>query len=361
LIHNKKEVKTLNIKALFYDYKLNISHKYVELIIVFAGMFNLFLLIPDLTLVDSNIKRLSILIARGIFSLAVFIIFIYKDHVNTFKQFSTLVTIGEFTHVAIFLFVLSQYKKPDFLIQTLGMIVILIAVFSIPNKWANMLSVAIIGSIGFFICTSVFIDKIEQTYFWSAIVYIPVVIIICAITAWNNEKHQFNEFIAKDELQRISSTDYLTNAVNRYKMKEEADKWIDFCHRHSLPLSLIFIDVDNLKKINDKLGHLAGDIVLVEISNLIQGHLKESDILARWGGDEFILLLPDISLKDAIKITEEIKNTLCNKTFMHEINVTCSYGVATLKEETDFESLLEEADNFMYKGKKLGKNNIQWC
>jgi diguanylate cyclase (GGDEF)-like protein len=195
--------------------------------------------------------------------------------------------------------------------------------------------------------------------FGAAAVYILLVIVICSASAYMAELYQYREYMAKTRLEELSSTDYLTQAANRFKLEKEAGKWMDFCRRQKLPLTVVFLDVDNMKCINDHFGHSAGDSVLMSLSRLIQAQLRSSDILARWGGDEFILLLPNATLIDAINLTERLRKLVKGFTFLDGIHTTCSFGVAEMKGETDFKELVRAADKRMYRGKELGKDRVQ--
>ena len=194
----------------------------------------------------------------------------------------------------------------------------------------------------------------------ASVVYISISILLCAFSARNSEIHQYREFVAKSELERVGSVDYLTNTANRFKMEEEAGRWIDFCHRQGYPLALVFIDIDDLKTINDRFGHNAGDSVLMNMTHIIRSQIRNTDILARWGGDEFVLLMPNMTLDNAIGVSERIRSAIINNNFTKGIRVTCSFGVVAMKDGSVFQNLIEEADTLMYTGKKLGKNNVQW-
>jgi len=350
----------LNIKESYYDYKLFVSQKYISILILVASLVNLLLLIPDLTLIESTAKRISIIIVRVVFSLILISVHLRINKIKTFKQFAKVISICEIIAFVVFLFIFSLYSPPSFLIQTIGLIILIIISFFVPNQWNNMLYIAVLGSIGFFVCASVFVESVNMTEFWAALVYVLISILFCAISANNSEKNQFKEFKAKRELQHISSTDYLTKTANRFKMEEEAGRWIAFCKRHDLPLSLVFIDVDNMKIINDRFGHSAGDSVLANLAKMIQKQLRSSDILARWGGDEFIMLFPNVTLNNAIELTERIKNCIKEGSVNKEIEVSCSFGIVEMKEDSNFKTMLLKADHLMYEGKKNGKDSIQF-
>ncbi|MGE5614077.1 MAG: GGDEF domain-containing protein [Bacillota bacterium] len=342
----------------YYNYKLLISRKYLGIVAFIAAVFNLLLLVPDLTLIDGITKKISIAVVRVFFSLILFgVIFIVK-RIKTFGMFSIIITACELFSVANFLFVFILYDNPDLLIQAMGLITIIIIVFNVPNRWVYMLATSIIGSVGFIVFAYFFDESFILNRFAAASVYITIAVVLCAISAWNTEIHQRKEYFARDELKRIGTTDYLTNTANRFKIEEEADRWIDFCKRNGLPLCLVFIDIDNLKSINDIHGHHKGDSVLAEMANLIHSKLHNSDVLARWGGDEFVLLLPNVTLENAVAISERIREAIYNYDFVEGVKVTCSFGVVAMKENSVFESMVRESDELMYSGKKLGKNIV---
>ncbi|MFB0919427.1 MAG: diguanylate cyclase, partial [Oscillospiraceae bacterium] len=226
------------------------------------GLINLSMLIPDLKLIDSASTRLSIAIIRIIYTLILLIFALKIKSITSFTVLSLIISLCELIAVGIFLFVFSQYSHPSFLIQAMGLIIIILSMFLIPNRWGCMLSVSLFAAVGFFICASVFVGSVDSAEYAAAVSYIAIVILLCTVSAINSERHQVSEYIARTELERISTTDFLTDTANRLKMSEEAKRWIAFCKRHNLPLSLIFFDVDDLKIINDRYGHSAGDSLL---------------------------------------------------------------------------------------------------
>jgi len=258
------------------------------------------------------------------------------------------------------LYIFNQYPHPDFMIQTLGVITIIITTFLIPNTWKNMIIVVAVTEISFLLMAILSVPAVDQMNFTAGAVYITIDAALCAFFAWNRQESQRKEFTARQELDRQSSTDHLTQATTRFKLEEEAERWLGFCRRQGIPLSLVFIDVDNLKPINDKYGHLAGDKVLSEIVLRIRASLRESDITARWGGDEFVLLLPDSDLAATVAISECIRLTIESRPVFDGISVTCSFGVVAMNGASTFETMIHEADDLMYKSKNLGRNRIEY-
>jgi diguanylate cyclase (GGDEF)-like protein len=164
-----------------------------------------------------------------------------------------------------------------------------------------------------------------------------------------------------NQLKTAATVDPLTNCYNRRALDTLITSDIFYARRYGTALSVIMIDVDNFKKINDVHGHHAGDAVLKDICTLLPSLVRKSDYLARYGGEEFVLVLPDTSLYSAVRLAEKLRK----KIEMHEtrlsdksIRVTASFGVASLENKQDGGSLLREADERLYKAKEIGKNRV---
>lgn len=342
----------------YHNHRLSSSRRYIVGLIYIAAVINLLLLIPDLLLIEKESAKISVAAVRVVYSLILFILRFNVKAIRSFDTFSVVISLSEACAMGIFLFVFSQYGSPDLLIQTMGLITLIVIVFLIPNRWSYMLLIALFGSAGFFIGGLFFIQPIIISDFVAASLYVIIVTILCAFTSLNSEKHQFREFIALSRLEHISSTDYLTDAANRLKMFEEAERWLSFCKKQTLPLSLIFLDVDDLKIINDRCGHMMGDLVLTNLAKSIRGTLRSSDTLARWGGDEFVILLPNASLEQATALVRRIEEIIRDNIFVEGRSISCSFGIAEMKMDSSFEALVREADKLMYSAKQRGKNAV---
>ena len=166
-------------------------------------------------------------------------------------------------------------------------------------------------------------------------------------------------FITGKLIQRLnlaSHTDFLTGLWNRRYFHLRLDlKEID-ATKNNTPLCVALIDVDNFKKINDIYGHVKGDLLLAEVADVLQGNTRSSDIVARWGGDEFAIILSDTSLADAYEILERIRCKIEN-IFYSSYGLTISAGLITLKPGQNLKELLIKADQALYKAKTL-KNSV---
>ena len=159
-------------------------------------------------------------------------------------------------------------------------------------------------------------------------------------------------------LERLAITDPLTGLVNRRGGERNIAKEISRARRHQSPLSAVLFDIDRFKIINDTLGHQTGDRILREISSLLRRTVRAYDTVIRWGGEEFLLVLPGVALTEAQLLAERIRVAV-EKLRLSEIGrVTISGGVATLSGDFTFESMLTDADARLYQAKDAGRNRI---
>ncbi|HHD75373.1 MAG TPA: GGDEF domain-containing protein [Campylobacterales bacterium] len=162
----------------------------------------------------------------------------------------------------------------------------------------------------------------------------------------------------KHKLEKSADFDPLTNVYNRVKLMS-IFKDLKYASKHNEVVSLILFDIDKFKRINDTYGHNIGDKVLIELSSLVKGMLREHDILARWGGEEFVILLSDTSIEKAKVITERIRREIEKYPFETVKKVTCSFGITELTSRDDNQvDFLERADQALYEAKEGGRNRV---
>ncbi|MFA6192398.1 MAG: diguanylate cyclase [Sulfurimonas sp.] len=179
-----------------------------------------------------------------------------------------------------------------------------------------------------------------------------------SVLQYNNAARYVVVFTDISSLQSLSTNDSLTGIANRLHFGMVYEHLISMAKREHSDLGVIFFDIDHFKKINDNHGHLVGDSVLKSISNLVQHKTRKSDIFARWGGEEFIILLPNTPLESCIVIAEGIRLAIANQDFVNSLRVTCSFGVATLRENESSIELIKRVDSLLYEAKELGRNRV---
>ncbi len=159
-------------------------------------------------------------------------------------------------------------------------------------------------------------------------------------------------------MEKQATTDTLTGCYNRKMfndlLKSEAKK----AARHHKKFALILLDIDNFKSVNDTYGHLTGDEVLKEMAAVTRETIRESDIFARWGGEEFAVLLPETGLKGAAILAEKIRGNIKSHRFGKAGNLTCSFGVTQFDPDEPRDTLISNADWALYHAKNHGKNQV---
>ncbi|WP_295448132.1 diguanylate cyclase [uncultured Thiodictyon sp.] len=164
---------------------------------------------------------------------------------------------------------------------------------------------------------------------------------------------------ADERTRLMAMQDPLTGTWNRIRLDEAAQTEMARFVRHGHPVSVIMVDLDHFKGINDKFGHASGDRILRGFSRIAQDCIRANDVLGRWGGEEFVLLLPDSTLPDAVALAERIRSALAGHAFGGGIKVTASFGVATCQASDTWESWLHRADLALYRAKAAGRNRVE--
>ncbi|ANJ68325.1 hypothetical protein A9404_06435 [Halothiobacillus diazotrophicus] len=160
------------------------------------------------------------------------------------------------------------------------------------------------------------------------------------------------------KLRKVAFTDSLTQAASRDLLVQRSAQEITYSRQDAKPLAMIVFDIDYFKKINDKFGHQVGDQALQQIAQLAQSLLRPTDLLGRYGGDEFVLLLPHTELGAARLIAERIIERVRQVTIAESHQLTASFGVAGLQADDDFERLFRRADHALYQAKLAGRNRV---
>lgn len=160
--------------------------------------------------------------------------------------------------------------------------------------------------------------------------------------------------VKKDELEHKATRDPLTGALNRNGLESFL---MGDLSEDKICVSVIFMDIDHFKRINDNYGHGFGDEVLRRFVGVIEGNTRGGDLLARWGGEEFVLLCPNTNLAMATEMAEKLRRSIAENDWMDEVKVTSSFGVAELSDE-NFDDFFKRADEALYRSKETGRNRV---
>ncbi len=181
-----------------------------------------------------------------------------------------------------------------------------------------------------------------------------LVVLLARVRAALREKER------QDLLEKWATTDPLTGLMNRRHFFELADRELEQTRRSNRPLSFIMLDIDHFKKVNDEHGHLVGDAAIIQIAELLKQELRKVDFCGRYGGEEFVLCLPDTPLQGALELGERIRQEVekleIDTKDDNLLHITASLGMAENQQDPNVEAILKRADHALYEAKKAGRN-----
>ena len=189
-------------------------------------------------------------------------------------------------------------------------------------------------------------------------------VVTSAVAALEKAYDMESAMTGQEKLRHLAETDPLTNTFNRRALTEKLEQEMDRAARYATLLTCMMLDIDNFKQINDTHGHLVGDMILKQLAQLLKREQRSPDIVARYGGEEFVVLLPETNSTESRNFAERVLKRVAAYEFGEPgrpVHVTISIGLASFPDEriTDGRSLLELADNHLYRAKSEGRNRYR--
>ncbi len=237
--------------------------------------------------------------------------------------------------------------------------------FYIQGSKKGMLTLLVVIFISAII---LFVPKISIAYAYYSMTFktrfmgsFTAVAIMSFIYEYTRQKAQDEMTELSEKLDNLSRIDELTGIANRRDMKERLKQEKSRCKRNGGQFSLVICDIDHFKNINDNYGHDCGDNVLQSIAEILKGILRDQDIVSRWGGEEFLILLPQTDLVESWKVAERIRQAVEKKVFQYDndsFSVTMSFGVQLSDDTCSIEDFIKRADRCLYRAKESGKNRV---
>ena len=189
-----------------------------------------------------------------------------------------------------------------------------------------------------------------------------------SLTSWETEKGKYYTGIIRDitehvqlekDLRETATTDKLTKAYNRVKFEEIIAIELERTTRYNHPLSIVIVDIDDFKKVNDTCGHLVGDYALKAVAGILQSHMRKINHLIRWGGDEFVIIPVETGLDGARIFSERLRQAIESFDFGKAGKITVSIGIALFNKDDTEDTFLQRADDALYKAKEAGGNCVE--
>lgn len=357
-INDLAEFRDMNKEKAFHDnevkMRLRLSGK---IVLIFAAVNFLFVCLDYkyLQYKDISIIIHYSLIPRAITLLvAVFVFTLLKKVEDKSTAIKSIVFFAVFAYL-VHEYIAVHFAPVNVTFEILDLVIITYGLYIIPNRWITNTCASTLLIVLFLLLTPFTIPTMEIGTKTILIIYFVWQEFMQALLIYKNDIQKRLNYLQQLQLENIAKTDALTGAFNRAACNIAVHQ---MCTDH-LDFSLIMIDIDNFKNINDTCGHLVGDQVIVKAAEIIKTNVRKDDIVARWGGDEFIIVLPHTSRKKAIEISERIKNQLSTIKYCNERNqVTASLGITLFAEGDNVNSIVNRADLLLYQAKDQGKNGI---
>ena len=226
------------------------------------------------------------------------------------------------------------------------------------NSEKYILNIRYIDELNLYLCVEAkegyFTKELEETFYINILIFSIIILIIMVFIILYIKRQQ-------EILKNIAKTDKLTSLQNRNNFDSIFEGLFNSKRKDEKDLTILIFDIDNFKKINDEFGHLVGDEVLIEVANIFKNTFRNSDILVRWGGDEFVALLPKIKEEKAYRLTKKLSQNINNNETLFNLlkqKITISVGLHSKNEETSKEELFLKADKNLYQAKQEGRDKI---
>ena len=195
--------------------------------------------------------------------------------------------------------------------------------------------------------------KVDYTHLYQFLVLVFILYIFMIYRQYQLKKYN-------QKLEILSVTDKLTGLYNRLKLDDVMRHEKNLFDRFHRPLSIIILDIDDFKKVNDKYGHKVGDEVLQDIAKITLKNKRKTDVIGRWGGEEFLVICHETDLDGAVKLAEKFRKVISSHKFLHISTLSASFGVAEFERTENIENVFIRADEGLYKAKKSGKNRVEF-
>ena len=357
-INKKAEFKDAVTEQAYLNHEIRGSIQYLKMILLLFGVIYMLLAAYDYFYVTDTALFMKTLVLRLAVLVFAVVLFFTIDRLDNTKLALLYITFFEVVALLSYYVILYMLSTQGFLEQCMAVIVLLLAIFLIPNQWFNLMLLSCIGTLIYLVITLPHIEQMSVYSYFEAAIYLALVNVFSGISSYRIQYYKRRQYANQQQLELLTVTDKLTGVYNRVKFDNVLEEWCSLGNRYHMPFSVIMYDLDDYKVVNDTYGHVEGDKVLISCCGEIQKSIRSGDIYARWGGEEFMLLLPYTAINPAYDLAERLRRRIAENAFCSCHPITCSFGVVEFRDGDNPETLIKRVDNLMYIAKKTGKNKV---
>jgi len=352
ILNNICEFRDRETEIEFMEYDKTVSINIVRFLMLFIGFIFVLFALPDYYYYG-KVQLFYISLGLRVITLSITLIaFFVIGSIKRYSHALLMVTLVELIAYCIYLLILYFLKSS----QPAPMMLLIFAVFVIPNVWKNSMIASCIMLIGYVLLNAAFGQPEEVPPLSQRGIYLGICLLSCSIFTYSRENSRRKQFAAEKLLEFMSMTDRLTGIYNRGRFDYLLGLWIKNM-RHD-PFCLILFDIDDFKKVNDTFGHTVGDEVLVGTTSVVAANIRDDDIFARWGGEEFVVLFGETGIERAAELAERLRKAVENNDCGEAGKITVSIGVVLYRRGETITDFVKRADEKMYEAKQAGKNRI---
>jgi two-component system, cell cycle response regulator len=365
------EFKDREVESDFMEYEKTTSLGIVRILILIMGFSFALFVISDYYYYG---KESGFYFSLALRCAALIITIVSSFFAVSFKRYDRTLILITLTELAVFIIYLLNLYASIFsasgrqagepaITNFMSVLILILAVFLIPNRWKNCIFAGIFIITSYLIFCSVFLSHVDLPSVLQQGLYLGICLVSCAIFIYGRENSERKHFAAEKLLELMTITDWLTGIYNRRRFEYILNLWIKN-KRHD-PFCLLFFDIDDFKIVNDTYGHKAGDEVLVKTTSVVSSKIRDDDIFARWGGEEFVVLFSGISIDMGRELAERLRKAVENNPLSEAEKVTISIGVVQYRRgennvgNESIEDFVARADEKMYDAKRAGKNMVK--
>jgi len=356
ILNNFCEFRNKKIEAEFIENDKTDSINTVRFLILLMGLIVAMFAFSDYYFYGAGRSFYISLGLRGVALIITIAAVPLIGFIGSYNRALLMVNIVELIVFLIYLLCLYFLKALQPSLQFMSMMIFILMVFLIPNVWKNSMITGCIMLAGYMVFGFFFGYPEEIPPLGQRGIYLGICLIACAIFIYGRENSRRRQFAAEKLLEFLSMTDRLTGIYNRSRFEYLLGLWIKNM-RHD-PFCLILFDIDDFKKINDTFGHTAGDEVLISTTSVVAANIRDDDIFARWGGEEFVVLFGETEIERAAELAERLRKAVENNHCGEAGKITISIGVIHYRRGETIIEFVRRVDDKMYEAKRAGKNRI---